>query len=591
MRRAPLVPFTERYVPKSPLPPPPSAPQGGLDEVERALSTLKGRHPEHERTERETREAGEKQRLILERKRAERTRRAIRRALLVIVNAAVIGGAGWVGWKLFARAQGVRADLKPLEARWAARGFAELGSNMLTASPVLKVDAPGSSCFAAVSTSEAPMRVRAGAATLEGSRAINWCACGPGLVSIEATQGAVPVGLALLRIDARATGGILARANPTFPASAWIDGGQECADATLDGWIAERLWPKPALDAAWLTAAPARAALAHAGFRLVSALEPARPLGVVEAAAGDCMLAVSTGDEELSLRVSGGQWLLTHAHGALAWCDSAAATTSVWREGASPVVVLEGSAAAVGGLLGVREVAEAARIHVAPGATWLKDADLTWDVGLLLRASKLSDVTQGSLPTEPATPTTGVVALALAAGATVAEEPEGVLVACDPRLDSSAGQRESVCAHAAPVAWWRRSDVPASWAHAPVPLWLTLLEPHHEPDAIARIPELVALARRLGRDGFEPTMLEGVTELPEGVRIIGRAHEDAVVAVGLGPGPPWVFPYTDKVPWDMGDAPRVVALLPGSSVTLKASPPPSAPEAMRRTIVFRHGAP
>ena len=33
-----------------------------------------------------------------------------------------------------------------------ARGFAELGSNMLTASPVLKLDAPGSSCFAAVSS-------------------------------------------------------------------------------------------------------------------------------------------------------------------------------------------------------------------------------------------------------------------------------------------------------------------------------------------------------------------------------------------------------------------------------------------------------
>ena len=107
---------------------------------------------------------------------------------------------------------------------------------------------------------------------------------------------------------------------------------------------------------------------------------------------------------------------------------------------------------------------------------------------------------------------------------------------------------------------------------------------------MARIPELLALARRLVREGFEPTVLEGVTELRDGVRVVGRAGEDAVVAIGLGPKPPWVFPYTDGVPWDLGDAPRVVAAAAGAAVKLTSSPPPDAPLEKRRTVVFRHAA-
>ena len=115
-----------------------------------------------------------------------------------------------------------------------------------------------------------------------------------------------------------------------------------------------------------------------------------------------------------------------------------------------------------------------------------------------------------------------------------------------------------------------------------------MLEAHSEPDAAACISELLALTRRLTRDGFEPTVLEGVTELPDGIRVVGRAGEDAIVAVGLAPKSPWAIPYTDGVPWDLGDAPRIVALQPGLAVKLGSSPPPSAPLDKRRTVVFRH---
>ena len=127
-------------------------------------------------------------------------------------------------------------------------------------------------------------------------------------------------------------------------------------------------------------------------------------------------------------------------------------------------------------------------------------------------------------------------------------------------------------------------------ARAPYPFWLSTFEAHREPDATARVVELLSLARRLTRDGFEPTVLQGVTELANGIRVVGRAGEDAIVAVGVGSKPPWVFPYTDGVPWDLGDNPRVTPLQPGASVTLSASPAPNIPVDQRRTIVFRRAS-
>jgi hypothetical protein len=61
-----------------------------------------------------------------------------------------------------------------------------------------------------------------------------------------------------------------------------------------------------------------------------------------------------------------------------------------------------------------------------------------------------------------------------------------------------------------------------------------------------------------------------------------------VVAVGLAPNPPWVQPYSDGAPWDLGDAPRVIPLQPGSAVTLGAAAHASTPIDKRRTVVFRH---
>jgi hypothetical protein len=444
----------------------------------------------------------------------------------------------------------------------------------------------------ATATVDGPLRVQPGGAPIEGPRSAARCSCAAGHATIDGPASTAPVGISVLRIDAVALGGPLARSWVDFTPGAWGDGGRECADATLDGWIAAHHAPATTPEAPWLDANPAHLAFRRAGLRLVATVEPPHPFALVNAAAGDCALAMSPSGESLSLRGVGGTWLISHAHGALAWCSSGAEALTVWRDGAGPVAVLEAPADRIGGMLGARECAEAAGVAIPPEATWLPGEDLPWDAGALLRASGLSDVASTPLRMEPGAPDARVVALALAPGAGAVSEPEGVVIACDPPLSPTV--RESLCAHSAPVSWFNKKDALAGAARGSLPVWLSPLEGHRELDAVARIPELLALTRRLARDGFEPTSLEGVTELPDGVRIVGRGGEDAIVAVGLEPKPPWALPYFEAVkggvPWDLGDAPREVPLKPGDAVKLVSSPPSTAPLAARRTVVFRHTA-
>jgi hypothetical protein len=207
-------------------------------------------------------------------------------------------------------------------------------------------------------------------------------------------------------------------------------------------------------------------------------------------------------------------------------------------------------------------------------------------------AARRGQIEEEPLGAQPGPPDARVTALATAAvdgpDHALVPLPESVALACDPPFGP--GTRETICVPSTPISWFNRKDVPAGAARAGLPVWLGPLESRREIDALARILELLALTRRLSREGFEATALEGVTELPEGVRVIGRAGEDAVVAVGLAPKPPWALPYSDSVPWDLGDAPRVVPLQPGQSVKLTPATPPSAPLRARRTVVFRRSS-
>ena len=568
--------------------PPPRQPHD-LDEVERALSVLGGRHPEHEKSLRETAEAARQRSVALLAEAAAAARRRRRRAVVLLANGVAAVAVAFVALRLSQRTQGIRAGVARAEGPWAARGFVEVAANGLTASRTLDVDLPGPSCFAAVTDATGPLRVRQGDGSTEAEHSIAWCACGPTHVTVEAPADASSVGFAVLRADWQAVGGRLARGWLDFTPGAWAPGGDDCAEATLDDWIANHRWPAVAPEAAWLDTAPARAALKTGGFRMIPGVPAARPFGVVEGQAGTCFVAVSTAAETLTLRTSGGARRVQGA-GSIAWCTASAVTTSVWRDGHAPVVVASASAERVGGLLGLREVVQEAAIPLADSAAWLDEADLAWNAGAVLRSGGLTGAETRALPPVAGAQDTRVISLTLAPAASVSADPTSAVIACDPPLGPPGGVRSSVCATSVNVSWWRKGDAPAAGATAGLPVWLAPLEPHREPDAVARIPELLGLARRLARAGFTPTVLEGVTELPDGVRIIGRAAEDAIVAVGVGQRAPWTFPYTNGVPWDLGDAPIVVPIKPGETVKLTANPLPNTPPDKRRTVVFRRAA-
>lgn len=568
--------------------------QPELEEVERAISVLEGRHPEHERTRRETLAAAEERRGEIERELAASWRKRLRRTTVITANLIAVGIAGYVVSRLVSRATGIREGLAREEAPFLSHGYTEVASNEITARTTLEVDTPASTCLVAISTG-ATLRVQTGTGSGESNHSLGWCECAASHAKLETTAppGSTP-GLTLLRIDAHVVGGPMARSWLSVDPERWIDsGGGTCAESLLDGWIADGHFPKSTTSDESFDASAQGKSLRARGFALVGELADEHPFTVVESRAGDCALAISP-QARLSLRTPGGTRVIDDAQDALAWCSSAALALTVWRATptGSPVVIAAAPADHVGGMLGTIESAREVGVALGSGATWLRAEDAAWDASAVLRASRLDAPAGEPVPGEPGARDTRVTAVVFTPDARLAWMPDDAVVACDPPLSAAAapGLAESVCAAASPVAWWRRGDAPAHDARAALPFWLTTFDGRHEPDAVARIPELLVLARTLSRRGFEPTVLEGVTEMPSGVRVVGRAGEDAIVAVGLAPRPPWVFPYSDGDAWELGDSPRVVELQPGTAVTLTSTPPPSAPVDRRRTVVFRHAS-
>ena len=375
---------------KGPPKPPPKAADRTHGGRTRDL-VLEGRHPEHEKLRRRpgpgSSSAGPRSRSSSRKGRARRLR-----AAALVSGTLVAGVAAFFAWRLVARTRGLQAALDEAEAPWLARGFTSVASNLLTAGNTLDAELSGAGCFVALATTDAPLRANAGGAPVVASQSIAWCACGPGHATLEAPPTSAPVGLAVMRIDAAALGGPFARSWVDFTPGAWDDSGRDCADATARR-VDRRPPPAPVEpDSAWLESDPSRAALRRAGLKVVGAVESTHPFGLVDLPAGSCALAIARAAEPLSLRATGGERLLSGARGALAWCGSTPATLTVWREGVSPVAILVGSAARIGGRLGVRETAEAAGISLTSAAVGLRNADLAWNAAALLTASAFANV-------------------------------------------------------------------------------------------------------------------------------------------------------------------------------------------------------
>jgi hypothetical protein len=393
-------------------------------------------------------------------------------------------------------------------------------------------------------------------------------------------------GLRLYGVDARVLGGPQGWASAPVRPDAIAGGGDECQESALVGWIADRRFPREAVDASWIEHG-AGSRLARAGFKPLAGSSVGRPFAVVEAMAGSCLLALRPGayDPAESLRLEDMEGTVLARGSSLLWCDLHGRALTVRSNGASVVLVVAAPASRVGGLLGAREWA--ARANVRNPVTWTSADDLAADAMMALRASGLPEVGQGASSTQARF--VGV-SLRTSAGLVRDAPPRGTLVVCSPSLES--GALESTCAQVGAQLWLAAAGETIGLAGAPAPFWLTVLDDHPDAGALRADLQLLALARRLSSEGFEPTMFSGITELAPGrISVLGRGHDDAIVAVEIAASPPFVMPYTDASPWTLDGDPREVPLAPEGKVTLTATPRPEADSKQRRTIVFRRARP
>lgn len=121
-------------------PKPPPLPKVGLTEVERAISVLEGRHPEHEKIRRQTREAVERRARELAVELAENARTRRRRAMVAVASTAAVAAAVVITWRLAQRTKSLDSAIAATEAPWLALGFSRLASNTLTAGRELQTD-------------------------------------------------------------------------------------------------------------------------------------------------------------------------------------------------------------------------------------------------------------------------------------------------------------------------------------------------------------------------------------------------------------------------------------------------------------------
>lgn len=588
----------------APTPKPKQTPED-LAEVERALSVLHGRHPDHERVRREDEERRAHRKAALDAQSTLEARRVRARRALVGAGIAAVGVVALAGGVLLRDELARRGRIEETTAPYRALGFTLVETSRRGEPSTIEANVPAGCLLVASPTNGAKVRLAHAGGAVEGPAPLLTCLCEGGRVAVSAdSKGGV--GLALLSTKASTLGGSRAFAFLPFEPGTTGQSDQACAEGALDTWLDEKRWtqqaragaarplaPDASVDAAesarWLAADPKRAALRDAGFELRALVKPEAPFALVEVPAESCVfLAVEAPGDKPTLRMKGGSLAVGPAAGNAAWCTSAEASVLAQREGAGELAVLIAPAARVGGLAGVREMTARARMTL--GAATVPPRDRGWSAKQVLLASAIPEslITVADAPDLGGDPEARVVAVSVERPKTlIAETPPDVFSFCEPQLGTTSA---TVCAFSGPQKWRvDGADVVAGVARAKHPFWLFGLQSVTEPMALKRETQLVDLARRLRREGFEPTTIDGVTELDKGVEILGRADEDAIVALALAPTAPWVFPYSDRLgaPWNLEGEPRIIPIKPLERVVLTATTKTLPPKATRRTVVFR----
>ena len=586
-----------------------------LAEVERALSVLKGRHPEHERLRREDEARRAKRQAEIDAVSRDEARRIQSRRFLVGGSVLAVGIVAVTGALIFRSEVVRRSHIEQAADPYRAMGFVVFQTTSRGEPSKLEASAPAG-CLLATSSNGGRVRLTHAGGTVEGPVPLLTCLCEGGRVAISGDTKPGE-GLALLRTDASSIGGSRAFAFLPFKPGTTGQTDAACADSSLDAWLEAKRWtqespegaarPRAPVDAAesdrWLAADPRRAPLRTTGFKVTALVKRGAPFAVVDVAAESCvLLAAEHATDKPSLRLPGGALAVGGADAksadaksadgsAAGWCTSAPALVLAQREGEGEVAVLTVPAARVGGLSGLREAASDAGMPL--GAATVPARDRGWSARQMLVASGIPDslITVGNAPELGTDPEARIVALSMEKPNTlVADTPADVFSFCDPPLDRA---HATVCVFSGPQKWRvDGADVEAGVARAKVPFWLFGLQGIGEPAALKVATNLVTLARKLRREGFEPTTIEAVTELERGVEVLGRAGEDAMVVVALGPTAPWAFPLTDGPAWSLdGGEPRVIPIKALERLTVSAATPAAAralpPKAARHTIVFR----
>jgi hypothetical protein len=570
---------------------PPTKPKGkqpdDLAEVDRALSVLKGRHPEHERVRREDEQARTRRAAALDAEaRAQRTINRSRYVRFGAVAVPIFALVVFVG-VLAKREMTRRARVEQAVAPFRAFGFTTIETSSPSSTGAVEASVePG--CMLAVSSASTPIKVTRGGTTSDGASPVLFCTCATERVGVRSEVGAGD-GVILLRADSATIGGSRAFAFAPFKPGSTLRSDEACSDASLDAWIEAKHHPPVPTDASWSATWPPRAALTAAGFRFVAAGTTSLPFVVVDVPKDSCLLAISpVTTDRLGLRMKGGVVAMADAPGSLARCAQEPATMLVTREGTGEIGVLVAPARAIGGMLGLREIVRAN--SVAIGTSSIPSADRPWDAKEVLIASQIPEatITTGAAPDIALDADARVAALSFETpNALTPETPENTFSYCDPPLDGS--MREATCVFSGSQKW--RTDAGGEAiggiARARLPFWLFAMQTASDPNALKGMTQLFRLARRIGRDGFTPTTLEALTELPNGVEVLGRTGEDAIIAVGVAPSEPYVYTLSDGAPWSLDDAPRIIAIKTLEKVTLTSSLKTLPPKASRRTVVFR----
>ena len=570
-------------------PPKPKAPDD-LAEVERALSVLQGRHPEHERARREQEEARKKRQDELEAKaRAELVVVRKRQAKIGAIVAAVLVVAG-VAVVIFRREIARRGKLEQSTDPYRAMGF--VVADTASRSTPGKLEATTEAgCYLAVSTDAAPIEVNRNGAIAKGPGPVLFCGCdgAPVTITSEVSEGG---GLSIMKADAAVIGGSKAVAfSPVKPGTV-LKSDESCAEQTLDAWIEAKRFPAAAPDEKWLADAK-RGPLANAGAKALTTLKADLPFAVVEVPKESCLVAVSDAvTDKLSLRAKGGSSPFPATDGSFVWCAQAEVTYVLQREGKGAVTAFAVPAARTGGVRGLRDVLRASGLSI--DAIAVAPNDLGWDAMQYLIASGVPEalVTTASAPDVAPDPEARLVALTFTTpNALQPELQTDTFSYCEPALDEK--MRESTCLFSGSQTWRANGkEASGGLARAKLPFWLFGLQGVNDPVALKAGIALVDLARRLKKDGFEPTTLEAITEQPNGIDVLGRANEDAIVAVGVAPAEPWVFPYTNGPAWTLDGDPLVIPIKTLETLKLTSTNKGRTlpPKEKRRSVVFRRAA-